>query len=79
MNSICKAPYESADIGEKIRYKRLKKGLTLKELAKKVCTTDVTISRCERGIVRPNIDNVILLAKALNFSIDELAGLKNDN
>lgn len=79
MNSICKAPYESADIGEKIRYKRLKKGLTLKELAKIVCTTDVTISRWERGIVRPNIDNVILLAKALNFSIDELAGLKNDN
>ena len=78
MNSICKAPYESADIGEKIRYKRLKKGLTLKELAKKVCTTDVTISRWERGIVRPNIDNVILLAKALNFSIDELAGLKNE-
>ena len=79
MKKICKEPDKNADIGEKLRYMRLKKGLTLKELAKKIYITDATLSRWERNLRRPYIDDIVLLAKALDFSIDELTGIKNDN
>ena len=79
MNCSYRKANENTDIGEKIKYLRLKKGLTLKELAKEVYTTDATLSRRERGVASPCIDDMVLLAKTLNFSIDELAGLKNDN
>lgn len=64
------------NIGKKIFEFRKKKGLSQEKLAEKVDVTRQTISNWELGETQPNPEQLKLLSKELNVSIDEL--LDND-
>lgn len=53
-------------------------GLTQAELAEKLSTTPIAIERWENGEVEPDINDLVLLAGALNVSTDHLCGKKNE-
>ena len=63
-------------LGNKILELRKKKGLSQEELGEKVNVTRQTISNWELGETSPNPEQLKLLSKELNISIDEL--LDND-
>ena len=63
-------------LGDKILELRKKKGLSQEQLGEKIDVTRQTISNWELGITQPNPDQLKLLSKELNVSIDEL--LDND-
>lgn len=64
------------NLGNKILALRKKKGLSQEALAEKVNVTRQTISNWELGETSPNPEQLKLLSKELNISIDEL--LDND-
>ena len=64
------------EIGKKIMDLRKKNGLSQEELAEKVGVARQTISKWELGETSPNPEQLKLLSKELNISIDEL--LDND-
>jgi len=53
-------------LSELIIRRRIERGLTQKELAKKIGTTQSAVSRLESGRYNPTIDFLRILAKALN-------------
>lgn len=63
-------------LGEKILECRKKKGLSQEELGEKINVTRQTISNWELGETSPNTEQLKLLSKEFNISIDEL--LDND-
>ena len=63
-------------LGENILKLRKSKGLSQEQLGEKVQVTRQTISNWELGETSPNPEQLKLLSKALNISIDEL--LEND-
>ena len=64
------------EIGNKINQLRKLSGMTQEQLAEKIDVTRQTISNWELGETSPNPEQLKLLSKALNVSIDEL--LNND-
>ena len=56
-------------IGSKIRRYRLKKGLTLQELARKTTTTAGYLSQLERGLTEPSLATLRKIASALEVPI----------
>lgn len=63
-------------LGENILKLRKSKGLSQEQLGEKIDVTRQTISNWELGETAPNPEQLKLLSKALNISIDEL--LEND-
>lgn len=61
-----------------IRDLREKKGMTANQLAELVGVTQPTISRLETGVRRPSIDTARKIAAALDCTIDELFGEKEE-
>ena len=61
-------------LGNNISTLRKEKGLSQEKLAEKVKVTRQTISNWELGETSPNPEQLILLSKTLNKSIDELVG-----
>ena len=61
-------------LGNNIQTLRKKKGLSQEKLAEKINVTRQTISNWELGETAPNPEQLILLSKELNISIDELVG-----
>lgn len=59
-------------LGEKILKLRKKQGLSQEQLGEQVNVTRQTISNWELGETAPNPEQLKLLSKALNVSIDEL-------
>jgi len=59
---------------------RQKKGLTQEELSEKAGLDVTSISRFERGVRKPSIESLFLIAKALNMSpkaiVAEIENLK---
>lgn len=51
---------------------RLKAGLTQQQLADRLGTTDVTISRWETGRRRPNMDAQEAIAEAMGYESEDL-------
>ena len=67
-------------IGNFIMQNRKAKKLTQKQLADKLCVTDRTISRWERGVGTPDISLLITLGEILEVSVNEiLLGEKIEN
>ncbi|MCH3963006.1 MAG: helix-turn-helix domain-containing protein [Clostridium sp.] len=62
------------DIGTKIKKIRESKNLTQKQLAEKIGVTPVTITRYENNNRKPSIETLNKMAKALNVTINDLAG-----
>lgn len=59
-------------IGKKIRYYREQKGFTQKQLAQITGISRQMIYQYENGMTIPKLYNAILLAKALEVSLDDL-------
>ena len=59
---------------ERFRALRLQNGLTQQELADKVGIGKMTVSQYERGVRRPDIDTLELIADFFNVSTDYLLG-----
>ena len=66
-------------LGDRILELRKKNGLSQEQLGEKVDVTRQTISNWELGETQPNPDQLKLLSKTLNVSIDELLGNNIDN
>ncbi len=62
------------ELGENINTLRKEKGFSQENLAEKVNVTRQTISNWELGETSPNPEQLILLSKAFDKSIDELVG-----
>ena len=62
------------ELGKNINTLRKEKGFSQENLAEKVNVTRQTISNWELGETSPNPEQLILLSKALDKSIDELVG-----
>lgn len=62
--------------GVRLRQIRRSLGLSQTELAAAIDSTQRTISNYETGIAAPTAGVLILLAKSLNISTDELLGLR---
>ena len=58
--------------GKLIAKLRKKKGLTQQQLADKLNFSNKTISKWESGSGSPDISNLLVLAEALDVSVDEL-------
>ena len=61
-------------LGNNIQTLRKKKGLSQEKLAEKINVTRQTISNWELGETAPNPEQLMLLSKELDISIDELVG-----
>lgn len=62
-----------ANIGDKIKQLRHKKGLTQDELARKAELPYTTLTKIESNVItRPTIQTVVKIAKGLGVSIDDL-------
>lgn len=69
-----------AELGKKIKEERLEKGYTQEELGEKIDSTGAYIGQIERGERHASMSKIILIAEALEVSIDYLTGnwcLKN--
>ncbi|MBV7391813.1 helix-turn-helix domain-containing protein [Enterococcus alishanensis] len=59
-------------LGELLQIYRTKAGLTQVELAQQLFVTPQAISKWEKNLAVPSIDNLIALSEVFNLSIDEL-------
>ena len=65
---------DAVTVGRVIQEYREKKGLSQEKLAEKINVTRQTISNWELGETAPNPEQLILLSKQFDISIDELVG-----
>ena len=66
-------------LGKNILDLRKEKGLSQEKLAEQINVTRQTISNWELGETAPNPEQLLLLSKALEKSVDELLGNEMDN
>lgn len=59
-------------LGEAVRTKRKEAGFSQEKLAEKADLSTVFISRIERGIESPTVDNVLKIARALGIKVRDL-------
>lgn len=59
-------------LGERIRLRRRRRGLTQGELAELLGISTEAYGRLERGLSLPSLPTMVLLGKQLNLSIDRL-------
>ena len=62
---------------QRLRELRQDKHLSMKQLAKKLNTTDAAISNWENEINEPKISYLVSIAKFFNVSADYLLGLED--
>ncbi len=63
-------------LGQKIRYERLKKGYSQEDLEEKSLVSRRTISDIERGLTDIRYTNLLQLAEAFGISVSELLDFK---
>lgn len=64
--------------GQRIKDERQLKGLSQKQLAEMISTTQSTIGKYEREELQPNIDVITKLCEIFECSADYLLGLIDD-
>lgn len=62
------------DLGKKIKEGRIEMGYTQEELGEKIDSTGAYVGQIERGERNASMAKIILIAEALNISIDYLTG-----
>ncbi len=62
---------------QRLRVLRQEKGLSMKQLAKELNTTDAAVSNWENEINEPKISYLKAIAQYFNVSADYLLGLEN--
>lgn len=63
-------------LGQKIRYERLRKGLSQEDLEEKSMVSRRTISEIERGNADIRYTNLLQISNALDMTISELLDFK---
>lgn len=63
--------------GKRIKEERQLKGISQKQLADLLSTTQSTIGKYEREELQPNIDTIIKICKIFEVSSDYLLGLSD--
>lgn len=61
-----------------IASERVKAGLEQKDLAVKLNTSAATVSRWERGLSKPNADQMVAMRELFGCSVDYLLGVSDD-
>ncbi len=61
-------------LGEAVRTTRKEAGFSQEKLAEKAGLSTVFISRIERGVESPTVDNLVKIAKALGVRVWDLVG-----
>ncbi len=64
-------PVDFCDVGRQIKLRRRELGLTQEQVANRLDMSTTQLSRIECG-QRPSLDSILLLASALNMSLDGL-------
>lgn len=59
-------------LGEKIRVARKSRGLSQEQLAEKMCVSRSAIAKWETGKGMPDVENLKILSRLLNVSVDSL-------
>lgn len=59
-------------LGEAVRTTRKEAGFSQEKLAEKAGLSTVFISRIERGVESPSVDNLVKIAKALKVQVRDL-------
>lgn len=59
-------------LGEAVRAKRKETEFSQEKLAEKAGLSTVFISRIERGVESPSVDNLLKIAKALGVRVSDL-------
>ena len=59
-------------LGETVRVKRKEAAFSQEKLAEKADLSTVFISRIERGVESPSLDNLVKIAKALRVRVRDL-------
>ena len=62
------------NFGEEIKFQRIKRNKTLKEVEKDTGISNSNLSRWECGKVLPSINFCVILADYYSISLDELIG-----
>lgn len=65
------------ETGRRIQALRKRNGWTQKDLAERLCVTDKSVSKWERGLNFPDMSMLEPLASVLDTSVVELLGLEN--
>lgn len=68
--------YEKATFARQLRLLKDQRGLTQKEIADRLSTTEATVSRYFSGDRTPNIETAVELAAILGVSMDALCGIE---
>ena len=68
---------DALETGKRIQELRKAHGWTQKELAERLCVTDKSVSKWERGLNYPDMALLEPLAKALDTTVVELLGIEN--
>ena len=65
------------EFSQRLRELRQDKGLSMKQLAKELGTTDAAVSNWENGITEPKISYLKSIAVYFNVTADYLIGLED--
>lgn len=68
---------DALETGKRIQELRKAHGWTQKELAERLCVTDKSVSKWERGLNYPDMAMLEPLAKTLDTTVVELLGIEN--
>lgn len=63
------------EFAERLKELRMEEKLSTTELGKAIGVSSITISRWERGLRIPNIENLVAVAKYFKVTTDFLCGL----
>src|SRR5919204_1739753 len=71
-----RAPSEAVheDVGQELRAQREEKGLSLRELARRLSISPSALSQIETGKSRPSVSTLYSIVSELGISLDELFG-----
>lgn len=59
-------------IGKRIRHYRKRRGYTQEQLGLSINTSGAYISNIERGVKKPNLDNLAAIAEILDITINDM-------
>ena len=60
------------NIGKRIRHYRKRRGYTQEQLGLSINTSGAYISNIERGVKKPNLDNLAAIAEILDITINDM-------
>jgi transcriptional regulator with XRE-family HTH domain len=72
MANISRRERLARQFGAEVRERRIRNGWTLEDIKRKTSLDMGNLSKIERGMIIPRLDNAIRIAKAFNTTLDEI-------